>query len=371
MALPRLNLSRRSALAGGAAALLAGLGGRLAHADPFPLAGELDSLRLRYGLPGVAALVLRGGAVVAQGVAGVRVVTSAAPVQPDDPFVIGSCGKSMTATVAARLAARGAAPLETTLARAFPELVPWMQPAYRAVTLEALLAHRGGFPQVPPIPLPLLRGDPASQRARALPVLLALPPQGLPDQTFLYSNIGYIVAGALLERLAGVPFEQLAFLELFQPLGLLTAGFGPPLGDASWGHTAGWTPVPPDSDLQPPPGASPAGLVHLSLADWARYIAVHMGLGPAGYLTPEWLARLQRSWSPDLGAGYALGWHVEAGTWGTELRHNGSDGYWAARVRVLPGLGWATLTATNMLGVNVEPAGDELEASLLRLFPPA
>jgi hypothetical protein len=38
---------------------------------------------------------------------------------------------------------------------------------------------------------------------------------------------------------------------------------------------------------------------------------------------------------------------------------------------VLPGLGWATLTATNMLGVNVEPAGDELEASLLRLFPPA
>ena len=74
--------------------------------------------------------------------------------------------KSMTATIAARLVADGAVRFETTLTEAFPELVPWMQPGYRAVTLEALLAHRSGIPQVPPVAVPL-RGDPARARAGA------------------------------------------------------------------------------------------------------------------------------------------------------------------------------------------------------------
>ena len=363
------RLARRAFLATGTAAALAA-GAGLARAEPALLDAEIAAVRLRYGLPGVAAVVLRYGAVVAQGASGVRSVTTAVPVTLADPFVVGSCGKSMTATVAARLVARGAARFEATLAEAFPELAAGMQPAYRGATLEALLAHRSGLPQVPPVPVPL-RGDPAAERARALPVLLALPPQGLPGQTFLYSNPGYVVAGALLERLAGQPFEALASAELFQPLGLASAGFGPPPGEAPRGHTAFGLPLPAESDLYPPLGASPAGLLRLSLPDWARYALVHLGLDTTGYLPPELLARLHRPWAPDLGEAYALGWHVAQGAWGGELRHDGSDGFWSARVRLVPALGYGVLMATNMLGFNVEPAADELEARLMALFPPA
>lgn len=364
------RLSRRGVLAAGAGVLVASTCAGRAIAQTVSIDATVAAVRNRYGLPGVAALVLRGGSVVAQGVAGVRSSTGSVPIAIDDPFVLGSCGKSMTATVAARLVARGAVWFETTLAQAFPELLPSMQPAYQAMSLRHLLAHRSGIPQSPPIPLPL-PGDPAAERARALPILLGLPPQGIPGQTFLYSNLGYIVAGAMLERVAGLSFEALVTAELFQPLGLSTGGFGAPPGDAPQGHTAFWLPLPEGSDLYPPLGAAPAGLMRMSLPDWARYALVHLGLGPADYLAPGLLGYLQQPWIPDLGELYALGWHVDPGNWGTELRHDGSDGYWSARIRLIPSLGYGVLMASNMLGVNVEPAAEELEAELMRSFPPA
>jgi D-alanyl-D-alanine carboxypeptidase len=365
-----LPLGRRAfLLATSGAALFTAGRSRAAMAEPAWLAADLEALRLRYGLPGAAALVLRAGVVVAQGVAGVRSVTRQEPILLSDPFVIGSCGKSMTATVAARLVARGVIRFETTLAEAFPELAPSMQPAYRGATLQALLSHRSGLPQALPVPLPL-PGDPVSERARALPAILALPPQGLPGQTYLYSNLGYIVAGAMLERLAGVAFESLATTELFQPLGLATAGFGAPVGGAPQGHTAFGLPLPAGADLYPPAGADPAGLFHLSLPEWARYASLHLGLGPPDYLSPELLARLHQPWVPDLGAFYASGWHVDAGSWGTELRHNGSDGYWSARIFLIPAQGYGILMASNIFSPNAELAADELQALLLGRFPP-
>jgi CubicO group peptidase (beta-lactamase class C family) len=364
-------LGRRAFLATSGAALLLGRAGRPALAEPALLAADLDALRLRYGLPGAAALVLRGGAVVADGAAGVRSVTGQDPVLLADPFVIGSCGKSMTATVVARLAARGALRFETTLQEAFPELAPQMQPAYRGVSVAALLAHRGGIPDVPSIPLPL-RGDPAAERARALPVILALPPQGIPGQTYLYSNLGYILVGAMLDRLTGVAFESLAAAELFQPLGLASAGFlAPAAPEAPRGHTFFGLPLPPDSPLYPPAAASPAGLHHVALPDWALYAAVHLGLGPEGYLPPELLARLHAPWDPLAADGYALGWHVAPGPFGTVLRHDGSIGYWSARIVLIPALGYGVLMATNIFGPNAELAADELEALLFARFPPS
>ena len=363
-----LLLARRAFLASAAAALLAA-SARGAHADAVAIDAEIADVRLRYGLPGVVAMVLRSGAVVAQGVSGVRSVTTSVPVLIDDRFVLGSCGKSMTATIAARLAARGAVRFETTLAEAFPELAPGIQPAYHGATLESLLAHRSAIPQVPPVPVPL-RGDPATERARALPVILTLPPQRLPGQTFLYSNLGYIVAGAGARAAGQLPFEALAAAAVPAARsgdgGVRAAGRRGAAGPHRV-RAAAAAGVRALSAGQ----ACPAGLFHLSLPDWARYALVHMGLGPTDYLPPELLARLQRPWAPDLGESYALGWHVAPGNWGIELRHNGSDGYWSARIRLVPALGYAVLMATNMLGFNVEPAAEELEARLMQRFPPA
>ena len=366
-------IRRRTFIASGAA-VVAGFGTRSPAAVAAPpivsLNAILQQLRARHLLPGAAALVLRSGWTIAQGVAGRRSAFEADPIRRPDQFLIGSCGKSMTATVVARLVQQGAITFETTLAELFPELRGRMWPGYRSVSLAALLAHRGGVPAVPPLPLPL-GDDPAAARAVALPIILALPPVGTPGQTYLYSNLGYIVVGAALDRVAGIAFERLAARELFGPLGLGTAGFSAPTGaDAPSGHTALGIPLPPDSLLYPPSGANPAGLYHLSLPDWAKYARLHMGLGPGTYLSATLLARLQRPWVGP-GPRYALGWEVATSTYGKILRHDGSDGYWSARTVLIPGRDYGLLMATNILSPGAERAADELEALLFRRFPPA
>ena len=57
----------------------------------------------------------------------------------------------------------------------------------------------------------------------------------------IYSNQGYAIVGAMLEKLTGTPWETLITERLFKPLHMDSAGFGPPgtIGavDQPWGHT--------------------------------------------------------------------------------------------------------------------------------------
>lgn len=104
------------------------------------------------GLVGVAVVHLdakRGDAastapIALTAVAGVRRIGGDDPIRATDFFQIGSTTKAMTAAVAARLVERGQIAWTTTLAEALPDLAEGMLPAYRVVTLEQLLNHRGG-----------------------------------------------------------------------------------------------------------------------------------------------------------------------------------------------------------------------------------
>src|SRR4030095_8642317 len=71
---------------------------------------------------------------------------------------------------------------------------------------------------------------------------LSRPPEIPPDTKYWYSNVGYILAGAVLEHLTGRAWEDLMRERLFQPLGISTGGFGPPgtagQTDQPWGHSS-------------------------------------------------------------------------------------------------------------------------------------
>src|SRR4051812_27304691 len=71
------------------------------------LAPWLEPIRQEYRLPGLAAALVRGDKVFAAGAVGVRQVGKEARVELDDRFHIGSCTKSMTAMLIARLVDQG------------------------------------------------------------------------------------------------------------------------------------------------------------------------------------------------------------------------------------------------------------------------
>ena len=49
-----------------------------------------------------------------------------------------------------------------------------------------------------------------------------------PDTMFLYSNVGFIIAGAMLEAVTGTGWEALLTDRVFEPLGMASCGFGAP-----------------------------------------------------------------------------------------------------------------------------------------------
>jgi serine-type D-Ala-D-Ala carboxypeptidase len=137
-------------------------------------------------------------------------------------FDLASVTKPFIATAAARLARRGALDLEAPLADYLRELAD--TPA-GPVPLVLLLAHRAGLEAHRPLFAPL-REARAFVRARALRTAAEArrtdAPGAPPSQGFapLYSDLGYVLVGAALERAEGTPLDEIVEAEVARPLGL-------------------------------------------------------------------------------------------------------------------------------------------------------
>jgi CubicO group peptidase (beta-lactamase class C family) len=352
--------------------LLAAQACAAAEAD---LSGVLEAVRAKHGLPALGAAVLKGGKVVAIGAVGKRRAGGTEAVTVDDRWHLGSLTKAMTATLLARLVERGRLSWGTTLGEAFPDLAAKMHPGYRAVTLERLLTHFGGAPaDVPPelwSELWRMQGTPTQQR---LTLVRGLTPEKPGPDAFLYSNAGYALAGAMAEAREGKPWEELLKIYVLAPLGMTSAGFRAPEGRNPWGHV--WregkaVPVPPGPQADNPPGIAPAGAVHASLRDWAKFALLHLAgaRGDARLLKPQTFSKLHMA---PLGQVHGMGWIIVNRPWakGRALTHAGSNTMWYAVVWLAPEKDFGVLVATNLGGGPAEAATDEAVGKLIEAWCP-
>jgi len=325
------------------------------------LAETLEFVRAAHDLPALAAMMVHQGRVIEMAAVGMRVNGGSEPVTPNDLWHIGSITKAMTATVVARLAERGVLSWNTTVSQALPDLVGTMRSEYADVTFAELLSHTSGLrDEVHEVPiwdtLDMDVGPGTTEERRQWAAqLLALNPERSRGE-HLYTNAGYIVAGAMIEALTGLGWEALMEQELFQPLGLTTAGFGAPgqpgVPDQPWGHLrsgGNWEPQSPGSSGADNPAAiGPAGTVHISMADMALYMGAHLAgaQGIGGILEP---ASFQQLHTAAPGTAYAMGWGLEQQPWtgGVALAHNGSNVRWFARLWLAPGRDFGLFTVTN------------------------
>ncbi len=353
---------------------------------PAPLEALLEPIRAKHKLPALAAGVIREGRLAALGAVGVRKAGTKIKVTRDDAFHIGSCTKAMTATLIALLVEQGKLRWDMTLPEALPELAKDMHAGYRKVTIQHLLTHRAGLvANVPPgtffAQLHGLRGTGRQQRLAYARMILGHPsPPSKPGEKFLYSNAGYSIAGAIAEHAADAEYQVLLRRMLLKPLGMTTAGFGamgtPGKTDQPWQHTLVFgvpMPINPGPKSDNPVVLDPAGRVHCSLADWAKFVAAHLA-GPRGgtcpiQLKPETWRRLH---TPPAGGDYAMGWAAAQRGWagGTALTHAGSNTMNFAVVWMAPKRNFAVLVATNQGGDVAPQACDEAAGMLIRRFLP-
>ena len=325
----------------------------------------LDSLRLVYHVPGLAAAVVERGRVVAIGAAGVTVAGGGRRLTVDDPLHIGSCTKSMTALAIARLVEKHRLEWNTTLVDAIPELLRETLPVYRNVRLGQLLTHRGGIPPYDDVSEDTLRQLNAVARApdviryHFVRRVVNEAPAHEPGAAFDYSNAGYTLAAAMAENVTGKPWEDWLEELVFAPLSMRTAGVGWPADrhhpDGARGHRCADStvaePEPLDSRYRLGAALGPGGDVHASIADLARYVAFHldgeMGRATRPPVAAETWRRLHRD--PDgASPGYAMGWQVLPGDSARPvLFHDGTAGTFYTRMLIEPGRDRAIVIATN------------------------
>ncbi len=348
------------------------------EAEADDLTTKLEEIRKDHGLPALAAAAIRKGRLVVNVATGVRELGVADCVTTDDHWHLGSCTKSMTATLAGMMVDEGALQWSSTIADIFPELDDEMRPAWRAVTLEQLLTHRSGAPEHPSVDMwaeALQRkGTPTEQRLAIVRGTVCAPPEEPRGKKFIYSNEGYAIAGAMIERVTGRAWEDLMRERLFEPLGMKSAGFGEPASleklDQPWGHLGQLgelRPVPPGPMADNPPAIGPAATVHASLADFARYASWHMDWEHAEprLVSEETFAKLHKRVP---GQEYAMGWLVQDRDWagGDVFWHTGSNAMFYAVMWVAPEKDAVFVAATNAAHEEADDACNEAVIALIR-----
>lgn len=333
---------------------------------PFGVAGDgnlehyLDSIRNLNDLPALGVIVVEGDDILESAVAGVRVYGSSVRATIQDQWHIGSLTKSMTSMLAGVLIEDGLLDWGTTVGDVYPELDSTTHSDIKSIRLDELLSHTSGMTvELLDVGLPWdeiidFTATLDVQRYQAVSALLTLPPTQ-PRGTYAYSNAGYLVAGAMLERVGGSSWEELISEELFVPLGMTSTGFGAPGTPAStdqpWGHIRGgdeWQSMDPgSSEADLPPVIGPAGTVHTSLTDYAAYLQSYLaGVGGASNLVSS--STYAKLTEPMHGTSSALGWVVNDGN----LIHDGSNERWVAFAAVNPDQNTALFIVTNSYGEN-------------------
>ena len=154
--------------------------------------------------------------------------SDAPPIKRETVFDIASVTKALaTTTMAMILFERGWLKLEAPVAQLLPEFVslspPHQRPKREAVTVRMLLAHSSGLPAYEKL------FEYAHDRKQLLRAAMTTPLASAPGTRADYSDIGFILLGEILERIAGEPLDQFAQREIFDRLGMARTWFIPPL----------------------------------------------------------------------------------------------------------------------------------------------
>jgi len=321
--------------------------------------------------PGMIAAIISSEGVIAIGSAGVRKAGTNVAMTDKDLVHIGSCTKAMTATMIATLVAEGKMSWDMKLTEAIPELKNDMHTYYQNTSLWQLLTHRAGIPNDPIDWYAYADKDIKDRRFEILKENIKRAP-AYTDGEYHYSNYGYVVAACMAEQITGLSWEVLMRKRIFEPLSMTTAGFGDPVKgksiDQPWGHKRSWlgNKWKPSRDYYGEV-ISPAGRVHCSVEDWAKFISLQLS-DENPILEKKYLDKLIEP----VGF-YAGGWGVtqkKDQPWaeGVVLMHNGSNEIWYTTVTVAPGLDRAYLIATNScdFGVTVTVCNEILK-QLIRM----
>ena len=322
---------------------------------------KLAEICRENNVPSLTAAAFRGNEAIVTACSGIRKLGADDAVELTDRHPLGSNTKSMTATLAAILVEEGLITWETTVGEVWKAAgEKHLHPSLRDVTLDELLSHQSG-----------LRSDisgrdwgsffkeknkPRAERQRMLKLIMKRKPKHKRGE-FHYSNLGYVVAAAMLEKRTDEDYETMMHERIFKPLKIESAEFRT-MATAKklkeplvWGHDDDGQPVNPRvAGAENPCVYAPCGTVHITMADYVKYAQWHLRGQPEPLLSKQetfnhlHTAMVDRA---DGGGKYAAGWIVIDMGIGDALNHGGSNTNSYALIWVLPHADFGAIVCSN------------------------
>lgn len=255
------------------------------------------------------------------------------PAAEDTIYDVASLTKVMVTAVAVmQLVERGQIDLDAPASRYLPAFA---EKGKADVTVRHLLTHHSGLK-------PGIEAPPAGTGpAKVVEIICAEPLRHPPGSTFIYSDLNFIVLGAIVHRISGRPLDEYAAQEIFGPLQMRDTQFLPP---ASWRPRIAPTETVDGSPLRgvvhDPTARAMGGVAgHAGLfstaADQARFCRMLLAGGELDGVrvlrpaTVAEMARVQVSGSDRRG----LGWDIDS-------RYSGPRGRWFPAGRSFGHTGW-------------------------------
>ena len=315
--------------------------------DPRGLEAKVESLMQSYVVPGVAVGRLDPHGERTWGL-GITNVEHPLPVDADTVFEIASITKTMTATVAARLAAEGRLDLDAPVRRYLPDFRVADPDVSARVTVRDLFTHTAGWfgEFLPPT------GHGADAIALGAAAMVGLE-QVSPAGTFSYNNNSLTVAGRIIEVLEGKPYERVVRERLFEPLGMTRSFFR--AEDVLYlrlaaGHTIrDGQAVLVRSRFSEGSGGAPVGGVRSTVRDLLRYARAHLGAagGPSVMSDAAFAAMREPRVATGSAGHVGLSWFLEERGGIRIASHGGATVAHMSQLAMVPARGAALTILTN------------------------
>ena len=333
----------------------------------------LEAARLEDGAVGFAmALIDDGELIYAKGF-GETELGGGAPITPSHVFHWASVSKPLVATAIMQLSERGQLSLDAKLIEILPDY-RITDPRQRDITIRQILLHTSGIPDVEDYDWDKPEYDEEALRRW----VLTDSPRDLlfdPGTERKYSNVGYEILGALIERISGMSFEEYMSANIFESLGMKGTTFIYPDTEKalrSVGHAGAKGEKHRIEHYPYNRRHGPSSTLNtsvLSFAPFAQALLAGGSLGETHVLNAETLADM---WAPrwtideENAESGAMGWVVENRPGRARMvRHFGWDDGFRSALLLFPDTKQAVLFVTNDEDANLRaylfPALDMLK----------
>lgn len=334
-----------------------------------PIIDAIQTQMEAQTVPGVAVAIVHHGEIIFQQGFGVRSLETRDPVTPDTLFRIGSATKPFTVIALMQLVEAGRVDLDAPVVT----YVPTFQ-VDPTITVRQLISHTAGLAD---LAVPYGRTD-----ATALQDFVAsLPPQSAiapPGKVLSYSNPGFNVAGAIIERVTGESYARYIDENVFATLGMTRTTFQPTVA-LTYPLAVGYQPLATEmAPVRPTPDNAaeyPAGFAFSSVRDLTQFLQFLMQEGAVNgqpVLRADSVQAMKTPvlWNEPLKLGYGLGLFVAEEDGTTTIGHGGSIPGYTTALKIFPEQDLGLVLVANRSGFDPSAILDAVRQTLLNLPEP-